>query len=890
MGFAGTGTCYSDAGELKTTAFAVFRVPSERALPFPIMQAIHTFNVVPRLPEVLEPLREMSFNLWWTWQPQARRLFRALDLDLWEQTNHNPVRMLQLSRQARLLEAASDPDFIKDVETVYSRFRDYIAAQDTYGKQRPNSTVKRGVAYFSAEFGFHESVPIYSGGLGILAGDHCKSASDLDLNFTAVGLHYRHGYFQQHIDGDGWQHAARPSNSPHHLPMREVVRDGQPLRLGIEIPGRHVQARLWELQIGRVALYLLDTDLPENSPEDRLITAELYGGDLEMRIRQEIVLGIGGVHALNALGIVPDVFHLNEGHAAFLSLERIRRLVADEKLDFYSALQVVAASNVFTTHTPVPAGNDAFSRQLIQKYFGEYPAKVGLEFDKFMSFGQFRISPDEPFSMTILALRTSRHANGVSRLHGRVSRRLWKDVWHGVPLEEVPIGSVTNGIHTRTWLAPEFAALYDKYLGEDWERHLTDNEFWRRVIEIPDQELWAAHCALKLRLVDFIRARLRRRAERLGLPPEEVRAINRVLDPEILTIGFARRFASYKRGNLLFSDPERVLRMISNSQRPVQFIFAGKAHPADDLGKKIIQEVYRMSRREGFADRIVFVEDYDTYIGRRLYQGVDLWLNNPLRPLEASGTSGMKLPPNGGLNLSVLDGWWCEGYNGKNGWAIGPEIDDGPPEFQTSVDASSLYGLLENQIIPLYYAKPDGRLPLAWIQLMRESMRSVVPVFNTHRMVKQYNETLYEPAAKTHAVLAANGAARASALARWKTAIRNDWPGIRIRSVDVEVADRAAVYVGERLRVVVRVHLGAVDPAHVCVQTYFGSHVENAIENPNIEDLANSETTAEGDHIYTGTIPALESGAYGFSVRVIPRHPDLTQEHELRLITWASAV
>ncbi len=853
------------------------------------MQPVYSFNVVPKLPEALEPLREMSYNLWWTWQPAARRLFRALDVDLWERTNHNPIRMLQLSKQARLLEIASDPDFLKDLESIFGRFKAYMANTETYGKKRTGFPLKGPVAYFSAEFGFHESVPIYSGGLGILAGDHCKSASDLDLNFVAVGLHYKHGYFKQLISKEGWQESGRIIQNPHHLPLREICVDGAPLMVGINILGTTVHARVWEMKIGRVSLYLLDTDVMDNSPENRLITAELYGGDVEMRIKQEIVLGIGGVHALNALGIEPSVFHMNEGHAAFLALERLRRFVQDEKLDVYAALQVVAGSSVFTTHTPVPAGNDAFSRQLIEKYMGDFPAKIGLDFDTFMSFGQFRLSPDEPFSMTILALRSSRHANGVSALHGEVSRGLWKDVWAGVPLKEVPITSITNGIHTKTWLAPEFSALYDKYLGEDWEEHLTEPDFWRKVIDIPDEDLWQTHVALKRRLMEFTRERLRMRAQRIGASPEEIRKINTVLDPEILTIGFARRFATYKRGNLLFTDPERLLAMISNPQHPVQFIFAGKAHPADEFGKKIIQEVYQLATKEGFQNRLAFIEDYDTCVGRRLTQGVDLWLNNPLRPLEASGTSGMKLPPNGGLNLSVLDGWWCEGYNGKNGWAIGPEITDGSPEFQRAVDAASLYSLLENQIIPLYYAKPDGRLPLAWIQLMRESIRSVVPVFNTHRMVKEYNERLYEPAARAHAALGGDAAERATKLAQWKTRIRSDWPQVKITDVQVEVADRTAVFVGERLRVVAKVQLGPVNPENVRVQAYFGITDNNQIKEPFVEDLCNSELSSEGAHVYSGTIPAQESGSYGLSVRVIPTHPDMVQPYELRLITWAAA-
>src|SRR5213596_180367 len=744
------------------------------------MPTFQTYNVTPILPAALEPLRELSFNLWWTWEPAARRLFRQLDPELWNRTNHNPVRMLQLSRQSRLEEVSQDKAFLRELKEVHDAFRNYLARKDTYGKIGAGSAIKNPVAYFSAEFGFHESIPNYSGGLGILASDHCKSDSDLDLNFVGVGLLYRHGYFRQQIDKDGVQEAINLNQNFYHLPIRQIRHgDANTLLISVPILDRQVFAKLWELRVGRVSVYLLDTDTPENSAEDRRITAELYGGDLEMRMRQEIILGIGGVKALTALGIQPDVFHMNEGHSAFLALERIRLNLVEKKLNFYSALQVVAAANVFTTHTPVPASNNSFSREIMQKYFGKFAKELNFPFDALFSFGHTRLNPDEPFSMTILALRLSRHANGVSKLHGDVSRSLWKDVWSGVPMHKVPITRITNGVHTKTWMAPEFAALYRKHLG-DWEEHLTEPEFWRGVIDIHDAQLWETHQQLKRRLIDFVRDRERQRRERLGESPESIRKVNRILDPEILTIGFARRFATYKRGTLLFSDKERLKRLVNDATRPLQFIFAGKAHPRDEAGKALIQEVYRFSREPGLESRIVFLEDYDSYIARRLVQGVDLWLNHPLRPLEASGTSGMKSAPNGGINLSVLDGWWREGYNGSNGWAIGAEINNGTTEFQNEVDASSLYQLLENQIIPLYYAKPDGKLPLAWLQLMRESIRSVTPVFNTHRMVKEYTERLYLPAAKAQEEFSRDGYQAATALSRWKAQMRKDWPQVRI--------------------------------------------------------------------------------------------------------------
>jgi starch phosphorylase len=488
--------------------------------------------------------------------------------------------------------------------------------------------------------------------------------------------------------------------------------------------------------------------------------------------------------------------------------------------------------------------------------------------------------------MTILALRMSRHSNGVSKLHGEVSRSLWKDVWNGVPVHEVPITSVTNGIHTKTWMAPEFSALYRKYLGE-WEENITEPDFWRRVTDLPDAQLWETHQQLKHRLVEFVRERVRIRRERIGDSPEAIRNVNRILDPEVLTIGFARRFATYKRGALLFSDKERLKRLLNDTTRPVQFIFAGKAHPRDEGGRALIQEVYRFSREAGFENRVVFLEDYDSYIARRLVQGVDLWLNNPLRPMEASGTSGMKCAPNGGINLSVLDGWWHEGFNGNNGWAIAAEISDGTVEFQSAVDANSLYQLLENQIIPLYYAKPDGKLPLAWLQLMRESIRSVTPVFNTHRMVKEYTERLYIPAARSHENFAQNSCEPATQLSQWKTRMRKDWPQVRIQDVQVGNKDRQNILVGESLQVSAHVYLGDVDPNHVRVEAYHGEADNGGIKNPSVSVLNKSGRNGDGSYLYQGSVPASESGAYGFSVRVVPTHPHLMQSHELRLIAWS---
>ncbi len=856
------------------------------------MQPIHTYNVVPKLPGQLEPLRRLALNLWWTWEPSARALFQKLDPEIWHRTNHNPVRLLQLCRQGRLEEFAVNDDFLREMKGVVAKFDAYITRKDTWGKTRPEAKMTGPVAYFSAEFGFHESFPNYSGGLGILSGDHCKSASDIDLPFVAVSLLYRHGYFKQQINKEGWQENLALNQNFSHLSVQPVLdAEKNHLTIGVKILDRWVRVRVWQLAVGRITLYLMDTSVPENAPEDREITAQLYGGDYEMRIKQEIILGIGGVHALNAIGIKPAVYHMNEGHAAFLSLELIRRRVMEEGLSFYAALQATASANVFTTHTPVPAGNDSFPLELMRKYFGDYPASVKIDFETFASFGQTRQNPSEPFSMTILALRTSRHANGVSALHGRVSQGLWKDVWRGVPQDEVPITSVTNGIHTKTWMAPDFIKIYDKYL-PGWEEHLTDKDFWRKVQDIPDEELWEVHQRQKQRTLEFIRERTRVQWKRTGDTPDKIRTISRMLNPEVLTIGFARRFATYKRATLLFNDRERLAKLMNNKDHPVQFVFAGKAHPKDEPGKKFIQDVYKFSRMPEFEGRIVFVEDYDHYVGRRLYQGVDLWLNNPRRPLEASGTSGMKLPPSGGLNLSVLDGWWCEACTGKNGWAIGPEIPEStiPPEphFEDEVDVHSLFHVLETQILPLYYAKPDGRLPLAWINLMRESIRTIVPVFNTHRMVKEYTERLYDRAAAAHATLTADACKKAVEVARWKDSIRRDWSHVKLADVKIHTGNGTNVTVGDAVEVSVRTSLGPIAPEFVRVQALVGENNDGQIAHPQTIELEQVEKLGSGAFRFAGKIPARESGSYGLSVRVIPTHPNLIQEHELRLITWAA--
>lgn len=854
------------------------------------MQNFFRYSVIPQLPPALEPLREMAFNVWYSWEPDCTALFESLDPDLWEKCYHNPVQMLQRVRQARLVEMSEEDDFIRPLKDVYKRFKAYISQKDTwYAKSEVK--LPGPIAYFSAEFGLHESIPEYSGGLGILAGDHCKAASDLGLPFYAVGLLYHQGYFKQRLNKEGWQEALAMDINFHELPMAEVRKsDGSPLQVQVTILDRSVSVKVWVMKVGRISLIMLDTDVPENRQEDRLITAELYGGDLEMRIRQEIVLGIGGTRALDAMGIKPAVFHMNEGHAAFLGIERIRQLMKERGIEFYPALQVAAASNVFTTHTPVPAGNDAFSVELMGRYFGNFIQELGINFDEFLRFGRpWHHQPNEPFSMTILALRMSRRANGVSELHGKVSQKMWNIVWPNTPLDEVPISSVTNGIHLETWMAPEMRDLYNQYFGSNWQDQMVDMDIWRRVSDIPDEKLWNTHLQLKRKLVDFVRKRVRAQRERNGESPDRIRAASTLLDPEVLTIGFARRFATYKRALLIFRDLERLRTIIKRADRPIQFIFAGKSHPRDEGGKRLIQQLCRIIQEPDFEGKVVFVEDYDTNVARHLVQGVDVWLNNPLRPLEASGTSGQKVPPNGGVNLSVLDGWWCEGYNGKNGWAIGPEITDGTPEVQDEVDIKSLYSILDQQVIPLYYAKPDGRLPLAWINLMRESIRSSSPVYNTRRMVRDYLMGFYAPAAVRADRLISDNFAEAKKLAEWKVMIRGSWPQVNVQEIICEHPKPYAIFVGEKIQVKAKIYLGSLSPENVLVEAYSGEVDGTSVKNPTLTQLVKNGSGGDGVHIYSGVIDANESGAYVFNIRVLPTHPHLNQKHELRLVTWGKA-
>lgn len=699
------------------------------------------------LPRRINRLAELAFNLWWVWNPEAVNLFAQIDKILWDKLNHNPVAFLHKVERSRLNAMTNDRYFLEHYDRVIHAFDTYMKGEDTWFKKNHPDLVNKLAAYFSFEFGLHESLPVYAGGLGVLAGDHLKESSDLGLPLVGVGFIYNQGYFVQKITEDGWQETRSQILDFNEMPVLFLSdKSGKPVTISIDLPGRVVQARIWQVQVGRVSLYLLDTNLEQNQAADRDLTARLYSNDPEVRISQEILLGIGGVRALREVGLDPQIWHMNEGHSAFLTLERIREhLVAGMK--FEDAIEHVRQTNIFTTHTPVPAGNDVFQQSLIDKYFSHYWQELKITRDQFFTLGCDRASWGDIFSMPVLALHLSSGVNAVSELHGKVSRHMWRFLWPEKSEDDVPIIHITNGVHMGSWLARRQRILYERYLGSDWWKNLDDPELWSLIDNIPDSEMWTVRRHLRRKLLAYINDLARKRWLTGTVAPVQVVAGGVLLDPYALTIGFARRFATYKRGNLILHDYDRILRIINNVSSPVQFIFAGKAHPADEPGKMIIQSLYRAVKDSRSGGRMVFLEDYDMNMARYLVQGVDVWMNTPRRPNEASGTSGMKAAMNGVLNFSILDGWWREGYNGSNGWAIGDDTEVENIDQQDAADAASLYDVLEKDIIPLFYDNRSAdNLPNEWIARMKESIRTLAPQFSTRRMVKEYLETLYLPA------------------------------------------------------------------------------------------------------------------------------------------------
>jgi glycogen phosphorylase len=688
------------------------------------------------LPEGMERLRDLAYDLWWSWSPLATRLFTWIDPDHWRRY-HNPVELLINVEPHHWTRLLSDPEFRRAYDAVSAALDAYRTRPRWYDQQ--GSPLPGPVAYFSMEFGVHESLGVYSGGLGVLAGDHCKAASDLGVPLVGLGLLYRSGYFRQSVDADGFQQHVYPDNDFARLPVLPVqAPGGGVLTVPVDLPGRVVQAAVWKAQVGLVPVLMLDTDIPLNDPADRPIASILYVRGREMRLTQEIVLGVGGVRALRALNISPAVWHMNEGHVAFLGLERARERVQSGE-GLADAIKAVARNAVFTTHTPVPAGNETYDRELVRRYLGPWAQDVGTDPEAALALG----TEGGQFNLTVLAIRLSSSVNAVSKLHGQVSSAMWRHLWPGAP--DAPVSAITNGVHTETWVGPEMRALYTQHIDRAWEEHLLEPETWNRVAEVPDAELWAAHRSQKERLVRFVRERVRMQSARHGLAPDDLRGVERLLDPRALTIGFARRFATYKRAVLVLSDLERLRAVLSDPERPVQFVFAGKAHPADRAGQDVIRRLFLLTQGE-FRGKVVFLEDYDMEVARMMVQGCDVWLNTPRRPQEASGTSGMKSPISGGINLSILDGWWVEGFRGDNGWAFG-ESGSAEAEAQDREDAAALYRLLEEEVVPLFFAKDDDGLRHGWIGRMKNSIASVVPNFSAHRMVRDYLKQVYLPAA-----------------------------------------------------------------------------------------------------------------------------------------------
>ncbi|MBL0928428.1 MAG: alpha-glucan family phosphorylase, partial [Phycisphaerales bacterium] len=860
--------------------------------------SIRSFRVVPDLPEPLRPLLELAHNLWWSWHPEACRLFKRLDRDLWEETGHNPVKLLGTVRQELLDRCARDQSYLHALNAVYARFKYHVERASWFERQYPHTVDNQGpdgepmrVAYFSAEFGITECIQIYSGGLGCLAGDHLKSASELGLPLCAVGLLYRCGYFHQYLNADGWQQETYPDQDFPNQPIRRLLdpETGEQYRVTVELPGRIVTIGVWQMNVGRVPLYLLDTNLPENSREDRDITRTLYGGDIETRIKQEIVLGIGGVRALAKVGEKANVFHINEGHAAFLALERTAQFRDRHGVGFDEALQAAAAGQIFTTHTPVPAGIDQFAPDLIERYFSHKLARLGIDLDGLLALGRSNpFDKAEFFSMAVLAIRASQFCNGVSRLHGRVSRKMWHNIFPGVPEPEVPIGHVTNGVHPRSWITPPLMTLYDRYLGPDWQLDPADYHLWNAVDDIPDEELWTLRQRRREKLVAWCRKKIRRQLKARGAAHDEIERAASALDPNIFTIGFARRFATYKRGTLLMRDVERLRALMNNKDRPFQLLIAGKAHPADGGGKELIREVVKLSSNTDGLARVVFLEDYDIDIGRRLVQGCDAWLNTPKRGMEASGTSGMKAAMNGVVNISILDGWWDEAYESNLGFAIGKGETYDDPKAMDAIESRAIYDLLERQILPEFYDRDPSGLPRKWLARVKECIKTLTPSFSTNRMVADYTEQYYLIAYGLSRTLQSASLAQARGLASQVRRLREHWPRVQIRKVSCDVG--AAVPVRTPVAVRVEMDLGGLRPEEVRVQLYHGEvtslgdmvHAVPSDMRPSRDDAAERD----GRQAFQGQFEADRSGRRGFTVRVVPREERLVGTLIPGLITW----
>ncbi len=846
----------------------------------------YQLDVNPKIPARLSRLTELAGNLWYSWDQDARQLFAQLNPSLWDSVGHSPKAFLMRVDESKLVAAAQDPLFLNNYNQVLSAYDSYHAEAERHS----GSEWLRGsdlVAYFCAEFGFHESLPIYSGGLGILAGDHCKAASDMRLPFIGVGLLYRQGYFSQTVDQDGVQHAVYSDSDFDELPVTPVLSANRAeVHVAVELPERVLEVKLWKAMVGHVTILLLDTDVPRNTEHDRRITHRLYGGDRTTRIEQEIVLGIGGARALAALGIKPAIWHVNEGHAAFLVLERVRELVR-QGAGFDAALEVVAAATVFTTHTAVPAGHDHFAEDMIRHYFEAYCRDTGISLDALMALGRTSASPD--FNMTALAIRGSRHHNGVSRIHRGVSAGMLQEYWPQIAPEENPIEYVTNAVHMPTFLSSDWTLAFERYLGVEWSMRLRDRSWWSHIDKVPDHVFWSVHQYLKTRMIHLVRYRISQQHYRNQGSEAHLDRLFRHAnpdDPNVLTIGFGRRFATYKRATLLFEDLDRLRKIMSDPARPVLFLFTGKAHPADGPGQDLIRRIVQMSRLPEFEGKILFIEGYDLRLARRLVSGVDVWLNNPLYPLEASGTSGMKAGMNGVINLSVLDGWWGEGYEKGNGWAIKPARQNQEEGRRSHEEASALYEILQDQVIPLYYARGNMGHSAQWIAMAKRSMATILPMFSANRMLSEYLAKLYIPAAKQGRRYAEGDFHGAHQLSAWKQRVRAAWPKVGMRRLD---APQHRIPFGEKILVEVAVGLGGLQPSDVLVELIFDygeDSPQTGKDRVQFVFEANGTRTAEGETRFVLNLEPASCGRLRYRIRCYPHHDMLTHRFELGLMIW----
>jgi starch phosphorylase len=848
------------------------------------MKTFQTYQVYPNIPENLTFLEALSRNMWWCWKKNAIELFRRIDPPLWTESGRNPIDFLSKISQNRFEKLAEDEGYLAHLERVKEQFQSSVL--DPMDRTESPFGPQDTIAYFSMEFGIHESLPLFAGGLGILSGDHLKAASNMALPLTGVGLMYRRGYFRQYLNPDGWQQEAYPETDLYNLPVTRIKdSSNNDLKISITGPEGPIHALVWKIMIGRIPLYLLDTNILENPPAYREITSRLYAGDPQIRMTQEILLGIGGMQALAAMGIHAKVLHMNEGHSAFSSLERLAKTMADHNVDLKTALEIVPRTTVFTTHTPVAAGHDEFPAELARPYLTSLEEKLGTTAKEILSWGQPAGSNSEaPLSMFILGLHMAAYCNGVSQLHGSVARRMWSHVWLETPVDEVPISHVTNGIHIPSFISQEFAYLFDRYLGPDWYMSSRKPENIKRIDDIYDEELWRAHEMNRSRLVRTCREQLVRQYTRRNAPRNVIEAVESVLDPDTLTIAFARRFAIYKRAYLLLQDPERFESIVNSEKYPVQFVFAGKAHPKDNEGKELIKKLFQFASKPEVRDKIIFLEDYDMHLARHLLQGADVWLNTPRRPFEACGTSGMKAAINGLLNVSTLDGWWCEGYSSERGWRIGNGEEYEDHVYQDAVECQALYNILENEVIPCFYDRKNGDVPGYWIEKMKASIKMAMEMFCSLRMVADYQNLYYYPAANRFDTLLANHAEEAKNLAAQIKRLRSLWKNIQI---EPPKSNNTGPYrVGETFQVTAEINLGELRPDEVDVELYYG-HLRSLEElsASNEEPMAVMENRKNGHYLYGCSLTCKSSGRFGFTVRVTPRGDERIKSTP-RLITW----